>query len=1019
MKIPLLAIKNYQFTIVVFSIVVLFGLASYLTMPKYEDPYTDYNTTTIMVINPGSNPEDMETLIVDPIEEAVNELEGINNITTTIQDGVVFSFVEYKQTDDPDKKHQEIIRKVNEVRNDLPSTIVDLEIIQPTVLNVAIYQLAFLSKGATPREMKKAAENLKDKIEKIHGVRKVDLHADQELEVQIKCDLERLSSHNVTLERIIGILQSENLSIPGGSIDLGNKEFNVQTTGLYKSLNDIKNTVVHAGQNGIVLLSDLADVSFDYKKPGVLSTFNGDPALWLTVEQKKGVNIYTLSKSIDKSIAKFKNTLPGDIQVQTVMRQADGVKTRVNGFFWNFIQGIILVGAIILFSLGFRSAIIVMIAIPVSVFAGIGLIDVSGYGIQQMSIAGLIISLGMLVDNSIAIVENIHRYINKELKPLEAAIKGSSEIGVALVSSTLTTLLAFAPMLLMFNDVGRFIRSMILIVIYTLTASLVVALCLSPFIASRVLKKNEERNENTRLSRFIDKVYGRWLTGALNRPRLIVSASAIIFFGSISLMPLIGVSFFPKAEKSQLMINVEGTQGTNIINTQNAIRYVEQVLTNFPEVKKVASTAGEGNPQVYYNMLQPSPASNRGQVYVMLDDISPDRLGVIVTELRQMFKSYPVAKIEVKEFVQGPPVDAPVQIRLFSDDLDALKKAAADVEHLYHEVPGLINIQNPYSVNKTDLQVKVDREKAGRYGVSLLNIDKTVRAAVNGLQVSNYQDKLGEKYDIVIHSKENNTRDLSWMDKLFIPTAPGSHVKLSQIADLELTNGIQRIDHYNLDRYVSILADVDESIQSIDAATKEIVGKLGNHEFYGNVEYNIGGEQESRGESFGGLGRSYLIALLGIFAVLVLQFGSFRQPLIIFTAIPLSVTGSFLTLLLAGYSFSFMAFVGLTSLMGIVINSSIILVDYANQLINKGMGVKEAILEASKTRFTPIMLTTVTTVAGLLPLTLFGGSMWAPMGWAIIGGLLFSTMLTLVLVPVLYTMLSKNKKAEIMAMDMQ
>ena len=1008
MKIPKIAIHNYHFTIVAFIILTLFGIISYFTMPKSEDPYSDYNTTTILVINPGSTPKDMETLVVDQIETSVNQIDGIRNITTNIQDGVSFSFVEYQPNEDQTKKHQEIIQKVNEVRDKLPETIYRLDIEQPSVLDVSVYQYAFVSNGATPHELKKAAENLKKRLEKVHGVRKVELHAAKELEVQIKVSLDRLSSKNIPLERLIGVLQSENISIPGGSVELGTKKFNIQTSGLYTNLDEIRNTVVDAGQNGIVLLSDVADVEFDYKKPEIQSKYRGQEALWLTVDQKRGVNLYRLSEEIDKITSVYKSELPSDIGLETVLKQADGVRDRVNGFFVNFAQGIFLVGAIILLALGFRSAIIVMVAIPVSVFAGIGFVDLSGYGIQQMSIAGLIISLGMLVDNSIAIVENIYRYINKGYKPVEAAIQGASEIGTALVSSTITTLLAFAPMLLMSNDVGRFIRSMVLIVIYTLAASLVVALCLSPFVATKVLTKPQKKRDGL-ITRFINGFYTRRLEAALNKPRLIILAIVIVFFGSISLMPLIGVSFFPKADKSQLMININGVEGTNLKNTKDAADFIELQLKSIPEVIKVAITAGEGNPQVYYNMLKPNPAANRGQVYVALDYVKPDRMKTIVADLREVFGEYSGVKIEVKEFIQGPPVDAPVQIRLFSENLDDLQLAASQVEDIYYSVPGIININNPYSIGKTDLKVKIDREKAGRLGVSIISVDRMVRAAVNGLSVSSFQDDLGDKYNIIVKSKDDNTNNLDWMGKLFIPTATGAQVKLSQIADIEMATGIKRIDHYDLDRYVSVLADVDESVQSIDKATKEVLSKLEGLMLPEGVTYSIGGEQESRGESFGGLGQSYMVALLGIFAVLVLQFRSFRQPLIIFTAIPLSITGSFMALLLTGYSFSFMAFVGLTSLMGIVINSSIILVDYTNQLVEKGMPIKEAILEASRTRFTPILLTTITTVGGLLPLTLFGGSMWAPMGWAIIGGLLFSTVLTLVLVPVLYISLSKGK----------
>ncbi|MCK5168552.1 MAG: efflux RND transporter permease subunit [Bacteroidales bacterium] len=726
MKIPKIAIQNYQFTIVIFLMITLFGLISYFTMPKSEDPYMEYMVTSVLVINPGASPEDMETLVADPLEESFKEIEGVKKITSEISDGIYFSIVEFEYGEDYDKRHQEVLQKINEKRGELPETIIRLEASQPSVLDVCIYQLAFLSEGASPAEVKREAKKLKKKIGKVYGIKAVDLHAEQDLEVRITCDMERLAAYNLSIGRIISIVQSENMSIPGGSIDLGNKEFNVLTSGLYKSLDDISNTVINAGPEGILRLRDVATVDVDYEKPEVLARLNDEDAVWLSVEQKSGMNIYTISDEIDKKVDEYKETLPDNIKIETVLKQADGVKERVNGFFMNFLQGILLVGIIIFFALGSRPSLIIIIAIPVSVFVGIGLIDISGYGLQQMTIGGLIIALGMLVDSSIAIVENIYRYINKGLKPIDAAIKGASEIGMALVSSTITTILAFAPMLMMSNDVGDFIRSMILIVIYTLAVALVVALSLTPFISSRILKKRKEINKNPLIERFVNNYYTKWLKSALNKPRLILISGLLIFLGSVSLLPLIGVSFFPKAEKTQLMITIKGLEGSNLGNTEKAVSYVESVISANPKVQKVASTIGEGNPQVYYNMLKPNTASNIGQVFVVLENSALNNMEQIITDLRSEFDNYPGAKIEVKEFVQGPPVDAPVQIRLFSDNLDDLKAVSANVENIFKDVPGISNINNPYSVDKRDLKVKINREKAGKLGVSIADIDIAV-----------------------------------------------------------------------------------------------------------------------------------------------------------------------------------------------------------------------------------------------------------------------------------------------------
>jgi multidrug efflux pump subunit AcrB len=1010
MKLPAIAIKYSQFTIVVFLFITVMGVISYFTMPKSEDPFIKYNASIVTVINPGATPENMEALISDPIEEAINEIEGIKTISSTINNGALFLFAEYEFGLDYDEKHRELVQKVNEIRDELPETIYKIDLRQPSVLDVAIMQFALTGKDASPASLKQTADKLKHRIERISGVRGVEIIAAQKLELQIVCDFDRMAHHNISLNNVVAILQNENRSIPGGSIDIGQKKFNVNTSGMYEDLVQIENTVIHAGNGLIIKLKDIARVEFNYKANESFARYNGENAVWLTVKQKQGQNIYTLTKNILNEVDAFKSERTQEVEIHEVVIQEESVKKRVNQFVGSFLQGMVLVGFIVFLAMGGLSALIVMLVIPVCVLAGVGIIDFNGFGLQQMTIAGLIISLGMLVDNSIAVVENIYRYLRKGLKPVDAAIKGASEISTALMSSTLTTLLAFMPMLMLGNEVGDFIKSMILIIIYTLSVSLIAALFLTPFLGSKILRiKPKNKTRIPIVERFIERYYDKWLNRAIKRPGITIIIALIIFIGSASLMPLIGVSFFPKAEKEQILVYINTPEGNNLESTNKAVTYVEEVLKCYPEIASVSSTIGESNPQLYYNMIIENPADNLGCVFAIVEgDYSSEKMTRIIQDLRKEFKSYPNAKIEVKEFAQGPPVNAPIEIRLYSDNLVQLKEIASDVERMYNNTPGLLNINNPIAASKSDLKVKINREKAGMYGVLTPQIDRTVRAIVNGVDIGDYRDNLGEKYGIVLKS-DNDDGALAQLNKSYVSSVSGTQVKMENVADITFEGGYKQITHYNRKRFVAVSADVNEDIQSIAMATKAVSQKLDSYEWPEGTYFEVGGEEESRDNSFGGMSQALLIALLGIFGVLVLQFKSFRQPLIIFSAIPLSITGAFLGLLLSGYSFSFMAFVGLTSLMGVVINASIIQVDYANQLRNKGLELKEAIILAAKTRFNPIMLTTITTIGGLLPLTLRGGDMWAPMGWAIIGGLIVSTSLTLLLVPVLYTVFSSKK----------
>jgi len=396
---------------------------------------------------------------------------------------------------------------------------------------------------------------------------------------------------------------------------------------------------------------------------------------------------------------------------------------------------------------------------------------------------------------------------------------------------------------------------------------------------------------------------------------------------------------------------------------------------------------------------------------VQTKEYVPDDFSQKINELRSKFDNIPGVRIEVKEFEQGPPIEAPIAIRLFGENLDKLRDISKEIEELMIETEGTVNVFNPLSTSKTDLWVKINREKAGMLGVPLVYIDQSVRLAINGLAVTNFRDTEGKDYDVVLRLPVNEKPQIEDFNRIYVSSMTGAQIPLKQLATIEFKKTPMVIDHYNLERLVTLTADVTGG-KTVNQVTNDIITQLDKLEWQKGYSYSIGGEQESRQESFGGMMKAVLVAVLGIFAVLVLQFRSYVQPLIVFSAIPLAIIGSVLALLITGYSFSFSAFIGLTSLVGIVVNNSIILVDYINQLRAKGKSVLEAVKEATEVRFIPIVLTTTTTIGGLLPLTLGGGSLWAPMGWTIIGGLIASTFLTLMVVPVLYKLFVKNGEVQ-------
>ena len=1015
MKLPRLAIENSQFTVVVFLLLLLMGLFSFISMPRTEDPPVYIPGASVIVIYPGANPNDLEQLIANPVEESINELDDIKTIETKLVDGIVNTAVEFNFETDADKKYEEVIRQINSIRDELPDDIYSLSVEKWSSTDVSILQLAFVSDSAPLFRLEEQVKGLKKELEKIKGVKTVEIHAAPEQEVRVSLDMEKMANMDISINNVARIILSNNANIPGGSIKIGAKNFNIKTSGSFNTLDDIKNTVIGFENGQTIYLRDIADVKIDYEDQKYFARFQGEKSVFLTVEQKANLNIFDIKEEIDKKIEGYYPELDPGTSILTVFDQTESVDERINGFLNNLVQGIILVGIVIFLALGFRASILVIIAIPLSILMGLGFVDLSGFGLQQVSIAALVIALGLLVDNSIVIVENIERFIRKGSSREEAAIGASAELGWPILSATVTTMLAFIPIIMMPDKAGAFVESLPVTVIFTLASSLLLALTFTPYLASIFLKKKKSTSPDSKgikklMQGFIDGPYQRSLQWALKKHTWgVVLISLLLFAGASGLFFQIGVSFFPKAEKPQFMIRVNAPESTNIDNVNKIAEYVESVLDTIPLVEKYASNVGHGNPRIYYNIFPRFFTKNYAEIFVELKKYDVEEFDALVANLRHFFGNNPAARIEIKEFEQGVPIEAPLTIKITGENVKILEKLADDVETIVRNTDGVLNIDNQLKRRGTDIYFNINREKAGMLGVPISEIDKTIRTAIAGSAIAKFRDNEGEEYDIVLRLPIEDRVKLEDFDKIHVPSLSGMQIPLNMLAHMEFREAPGIISHYNLSRAATITGDIQKGYfldDIIDGIEEELV----RYTWPRGYDYQFTGELESRQESFGGMLNASLIALIAIFAVLVLQFRSFSQPLIIYSAIPLAVIGSTLALFITGYSFSFTAFIGLISLIGIVVNNSIILVDYTNQLLKEGYSQNDALNIAGKTRFTPIVLTTLTTIGGLLPLTLQGGTLWAPMGWTIIGGLLVSTLLTLIVVPVLYKILTPDKK---------
>jgi multidrug efflux pump subunit AcrB len=890
MRLPKLAIENHQFTVILILLLVLFGVVSFITMPRSEDPAVSPASSSVIVVYPGANPLDLEELVIDPIEEVINELEDIKFLRSTAEDGLAVINVEFTSGSDPDDKYSDVVQKVNSIRTDLPEGIFRMEIYKWTVADVSILQLALLSESASYRLLEKEAERLENKLKRVAGVREVEKQAYPEQEVRVSVNLDKISQLKLSLNQVLGAIQSNNANIPGGNVDIGTQRFNIKTSGSYGSIDDIKNTIVDAKGGKIIYLKDIAEVDFNYEDKKYFARFNGERALFISVTQKEGTNVFDVVDGLKAEINKFKSELPEGIKLDTVFDVSESVSFRLNGFFSNLLQGLLLVGIVVFIAIGLRASIIVILAIPFSIMIGIGVLDLSGYGIEQMSIAGLVIALGLLVDNAIVVIENISRFMKLGHSKIDAAIKGTQQIAWAIVSSTATTVLAFVPIIMMQNITGDFIRSMPTTVVYTLSASLLISLMLTPYLSSKFIKIeniNKESKFKSFSNKFIEGHYRRQLSLSLKYPKTVVAISIIVFMGSLMLFPLVGVSFFPKAEKPQMIININTPEGSSIDKTDEVAKYIENILSQKDEVKIYATNIGKGNPRIYYNIIPKNETATHAQIFLELRERDSDIFYSLLAELRDTASNFAGAKIEVKEFEQGPPVNAPIEIRVVGENLTELKRISKDVEKMFLETDGTININNPLGTSKTDLKININRAKAGMLGVPVVEIDRTVRAAMAGINVSNYKDKTGKEYGIVVRLPVEEKTKIEDFDRIYVSSMMGASIPLKQLASIEFEASPMKISHYYLERNSNITSDVQTGY-SVDAVTNEIIKKLDNYNWPKGYKYNVAGELEKREESFGGMLQAIIIAVIGIFGVLVLQFRSYSQPLIVFSAIPLA-----------------------------------------------------------------------------------------------------------------------------------
>ena len=1001
------SVRRWQFTVLIFAMFAALGAVSWMNIARAEDPDFPIPIFTAVAVYPGASPEDMEQLVTEPLERQLRTLEDLKNLQSTSSDGLTVIRVEFESEVDADRKYDQVIREVNALRPMLPAALQRLEVQRNENSDLAVLQLALVAPSVPYARMDDVAKRLEDALERVPGVKQADRWAAPPREMQVTLDLGRLAQLRLTPAQVLQALGSDNTQIPGGSVDVGTRRYNVATLGRYRTADEVGRTVVGGRDGAVVRVQDVATVQWNDGDAVHVGRYNGQRALFVTAAVQKGRNIAEVRDRAWEVLDAFEPTLPPGMSLARGFDQSANVNARLSRLGWDFAIAIGLV-LLTLLPLGTRASLIVMISIPTSLAIAVMLLYATGYSINQLSIVGFVIALGLLVDDSIVVVENIARFLREGYSRTQAAIEATRQIGVAVLGATGTLIFAFVPLLFLPGLSGRYIRSLPLAVVYAVLASLVVSLTIIPWLASRLMPRHEHADGNVVLQWLdggIKRSYAPLLRRAMAWPRATLVASFALVVAAMGLVPLVGFSLFPKAGTPQYHVDITMPEGTSLAETDAAVRYAEQVVMQDANTRGVFANVGKDNPEVYYNVFQRAEAPNRGQLLVLLNAYHEERTPRTLDSLRTLLALYPGARIELKEFVNGPPIDAPIAMRVEGTDLDTLARIAAQYETVFKETAGTQYVNNPVRLRRSDLRLVVDKQKAGLLGVPSAEVERTLRLGIAGLEAGKIRADNGEEYPIVVRMAHEGRPAPDALERIFVSSMTGSMVPLAQIAQVRFASSPTSIDRRDRQRAVTVTSYV-QSGYNTDAVTREVIAKLEAIPLPTGYRLVPAGEIESREESFGGIGGAVVVAVFAILAILVLEFRDFRTTLVVASVIPLGVVGGIVALLCSGYTLSFTAMIGFVALVGIEIKTSILLVDFTDQLRREGVALDEAIQRAGEVRFLPIVLTTFTAIGGLLPLAFQGSGLYSPLAWVIIGGLVSSTLIARLVTPVLYKLLA-------------
>ena len=1020
-----LAIRNRTTVYVLAAAMLVFGGYSYFAMPRESAPDVKIPFIIVTTTYNGVSPADIETSVTIPVENKLKSLRDVRKIKSSSAEGMSLISIEFDPTIEIDTALQKVRDKVDQARSEIPAEADDSSVREINISDFPIMMINVVGDAGLVR-LKEIAKDIKDEIEAVSGVLEVGVRGAPEREIRIEIDPDRLAAYKIPVGQLIALVANENVNVSGGSVDMPEAKFQLRVPGEFVDPREIETLVVLTEGGKPIYLTDMAKIIDTFKDRDSYSRYNGRECVTVSVQKRAGENAIRIIDQIKGILDAWRAKLPAGVSIELSLDQSKDIRSMVDELNNSILTGFVLVAAVIFLVMGWRNAIFVSLAVPLSMFITFAVLHAMGVTLNFVTLFALLLVLGMLVDDAIVIVENIFRHMQEGHSRIKAAMIGASEVAWPVTTSTLTNVVAFLPLLFWPTIIGQFMGYLPKTVMIALLASLFVGLAVNPAICASIMKAPRQVDFDQRRRSFFMSLYERIVRVSLANRGVTIAAFVFVLVGIVPLYARYGngVQFFPESDPNRAMINIKAPEGTSLDKVNDIARIVESRISGHKNVKRIVATVGAGAGAGFLSAS--SSGINTAQISIDFLDFA-DRVessAVTTKRMRDAVLDIPGAEVTVEKEAHGPPTGAPVNIEVSGEDFDTLALVVREVEDRIKTIPGLVDLKDNYDEARPELRFVVDRNRAKLLGLDTNTIGFFLKTAVLGTKVGTFRQG-NDEYDITLRLPLADRDEPEKITRLYVPTMTGEMIPVSSLVNVKYAGGLGSISRVGLKRVITVTGNNEGVLpDEILAKCRERLGSLPLPPGYA-VSYT--GQNEDMIESQKFLAKAFVVALFLIAAVLVAEFNSLTTMFVIMASVLFSLIGVFSGILLTGKPFGvIMTGIGVISLAGVVVKNAIVLLDYVERLRERGLDCGEALVRGGITRMRPVLLTAVTAILGLVPMAtgiqfdfinfrpVFSSESsqwWSAMAVAVIFGLSVATVLTLVVVPVMYSVLDSAKKA--------